>query len=54
MRGDGKDSKPSLAIEVLFKRFDGMLNERRFIAIGRQIIDTTTVAAPKQRNTEAE
>jgi IS5 family transposase len=46
------DGKP--AIEVLFKRFDGMLNQSGFIAMGGQIIDATIVAAPKQRNTEAE
>lgn len=46
------DGKP--AIEVLFKRFDGMLNQSGFIAMGGQIIDATIVAAPRQRNTEAE
>jgi hypothetical protein len=46
------DGKP--AIEVLFKRFDAMLNRSGFIAMGGQIIDATIVAAPKQRNTEAE
>jgi hypothetical protein len=46
------DGKP--AIEVLFKRFDGMLNQSGFIAMGGQIIDATIVAAPRQRNTEAQ
>jgi IS5 family transposase len=46
---DGK-----LAIEVLFKRFDAALAQAGFLAMGGQIIDATIVAAPKQRNTEAE
>ena len=46
------DGKP--AIEVLFRRFDTALNEAGFIAMGGQIIDATIVAAPRQRNTEAE
>jgi transposase, IS5 family len=46
------DGKP--AIEVLFKRFDAALNQAGFIAMGGQIIDATIVAAPKQRNTQAE
>jgi transposase, IS5 family len=46
------DGKP--AIEVLFKRFDAALAKAGFLAMGGQIIDATIVAAPKQRNTEAE
>ena len=42
------------AIEVLFKRFDATLTKAGFLAMGGQIIDATIVAAPKQRNTEAE
>jgi transposase, IS5 family len=42
------------AIEVLFKRFDAALSQAGFLAMGGQIIDATIVAAPKQRNTEAE
>jgi IS5 family transposase len=46
------EGKP--AIEVLFKRFDAALSQAGFLAMGGQIIDATIVAAPKQRNTEAE
>lgn len=46
------DGKP--AIEVAFKRFDAALTKAGFLAMGGQIIDATIVAAPKQRNTEAE
>jgi len=46
------DGKP--AIEVMFKRFDAALTKAGFLAMGGQIIDATVVAAPKQRNTEAE
>ena len=46
------DGKP--AIEVLFKRFDAALTKAGFLAMGGQIIDATIIAAPKQRNTEAE
>ena len=42
------------AIEVLFKRFDVVLTATGFLAMRGQIIDATIVAAPKQRNTEAE
>lgn len=42
------------AIEVVFRRFDAMLNAAGYIAMGGQIIDATVVAAPKQRNTEDE
>jgi IS5 family transposase len=46
------DGKP--AIEALFERFDAALRAAGFLAMGGQIIDATIVAAPKQRNTEAE
>jgi transposase, IS5 family len=46
------EGKP--AIEVLFTRFDAALTKAGFLAMGGQIIDATIVAAPKQRNTEAE
>lgn len=42
------------AIEVLFRRFDAMLQASGHIAMGGQIIDATVVSAPKQRNTEDE
>ena len=46
------EGKP--AIEVLFKRFEAALTKAGFLAMGGQIIDATIVAAPKQRNAEAE
>jgi IS5 family transposase len=46
------DGKP--AIGALFKRFDATLTKAGFLAMGGQIIDATIIAAPKQRNTEAE
>jgi IS5 family transposase len=46
------DAKP--AVEVLFTRFDAALTQAGFLAMVGQIIDATIVAAPKQRNTEAE
>lgn len=46
------EGKP--AIEVLFQRFDTILREEGFLAMGGQIIDATIIAAPKQRNTEME
>jgi IS5 family transposase len=42
------------AVEALFTRFDAMLKEAGYLAMGGQIIDASIVAAPKQRNTEAE
>ena len=46
------DDKP--AIEVLFARFETALSAAGFLAKGGQIIDATSVAAPKQRNTDDE
>jgi hypothetical protein len=41
-------------IEVLFQRVDVALREVGFLAMGGQVVDATIVAAPKQRNTDAE
>lgn len=46
--------KRSGAIDRLFTRFDGRLKEAGYLAMGGQIVDASIVAAPKQRNTEAE
>jgi transposase, IS5 family len=42
------------AVEALFARFDATLREAGWLAMGGQIVDASIVAAPKQRNTEAE
>ena len=42
------------AAEALFARFDAALREAGYLAMGGQIVDASIVAAPKQRNTEAE
>lgn len=42
------------AIDALFAGFDTHLKERGYLAMGGQIVDATLVAAPKQRNTQAE
>ena len=42
------------AIEILFQRFDTALAAAGFLAMGGQIIDASIIAAPKQRNSEAE
>lgn len=42
------------AVEALFQRFDAALKAAGFLAMGGQIVDATIIAAPKQRNTEAE
>ncbi len=42
------------AIKPLFDRFDAALREAGYIAMGGPIIDASLIAAPKQRNTEAE
>lgn len=41
-------------LDTLFADFDRQLKERGYLAIGGQIVDATLVAAPKQRNTQAE
>ena len=42
------------AIEALFTRFDAQLKTAGYLAMSGQIVDACIVAAPKQRNTEAE
>ena len=42
------------AVGVLFKRFDAAVKASGYLAMGGQIVDATIVAAPKQRNTQAE
>src|ERR1700753_1738987 len=42
------------AIEVLFERFDAALSAAGFLAMSGQIIDASSIAAPKQRNTDGE
>jgi transposase len=42
------------AVEKLFARFDKHLAKAGYLAMGGQIVDATVVAAPKQRNTDAE
>jgi IS5 family transposase len=42
------------AVETLFARFDAMLRERGYIPMSGQIVDASLVAAPRQRNTNAE
>jgi len=46
--------KTAGAIEVLFARFDAQLKGAGYLAMSGQIVDASIVAAPKQRNTEAE
>ena len=42
------------AIDNLFARFDRHLSKNGYLAKGGQVVDATVVAAPKQRNTDAE
>jgi IS5 family transposase len=42
------------AVENLFARFDKHLAKAGYLAMGGQIVDATIVAAPKQRNSDAE
>lgn len=42
------------AVENLFTSFDKHLTKAGYLAMGGQIVDATIVAAPKQRNTDAE
>jgi len=42
------------AIKALFESFDTMLRDAGYIAMSGQIVDSTLVAAPKQRNTKEE
>lgn len=42
------------AIQALFERFDAMLREADYIAMSAQIVDSSLIAAPKQRHTKEE
>ncbi len=42
------------AVEALFARLDATLRQAGYLAMGGQIVDASIVAAPKERNTEAE
>jgi hypothetical protein len=42
------------AVDRLCVQFDATLRAAGYLAMGGQIVDSTIVAAPKQRNTEAE
>lgn len=42
------------AIARLFERFDGALRDAGYIAMSGQIVDSSLVAAPRQRNTKEE
>lgn len=42
------------ALETIFADFDRQLKAQGYLPMGGQIVDATLVAAPKQRNTEAE
>lgn len=42
------------ALEALFSLYEATLREAGFLAMSGQIIDATVVAAPRQRNTDAE
>jgi IS5 family transposase len=46
------DDEPTTS--VLFRRFDAAVKASGYLAMGGQIVDATIVAAPKQRNTNAE
>ena len=42
------------AIEVLFAAFDTWLKGKNYLAMSGQIVDASIIAAPRQRNTDAE
>lgn len=42
------------AIDALFARFEAHLREQGYLAMGGQMIDASIIAAPRQRNTDAE
>ena len=42
------------ALDALFARLDGAIRAAGYLAMGGQILDATLVAAPRQRNTDAE
>lgn len=46
--------KQAGAIEELFRRFDAVLAEQGYLAMGGQIIDATIIAAPRQKLTNEE
>jgi IS5 family transposase len=46
------DGRPAVA--VLFGGYEAALTKAGFLAMGGQIVDASIVAAPKQRNTDAE
>jgi len=46
--------KQAGAIERLFRRFEAVLAAKGFLAMGRQIIDATIIAAPRQKLTTEE
>lgn len=41
-------------MDSLFARFDKHLKRAGYLAMGGQIVDATVIAAPRQRNTDAE
>jgi hypothetical protein len=43
--------KQAGAIEGLFRRFDEVLDSKGYVAVGRQIIDASLIAAPRQKFT---
>lgn len=42
------------AIDKLFTRFDKVLTEKGYLAMGGQILDASLVPAPRQRNSDGE
>lgn len=42
------------AIDGLFKRFDAVIRDAGYIAMSGQLVDSSLIAAPKQRNTKEE
>ena len=46
------DGKP--AVQVLFAAYEAALRQAGYLAMGGQIIDAADIAAPTQRDTEAE
>jgi hypothetical protein len=50
----GSRTRKAGAITALFERFDAMLRDAGYIAMSGQIVDSSLIAAPKQRNTKEE
>jgi hypothetical protein len=46
--------KQAGAIEGLFRRFDEVLDSKGYVAMGRQIIDASLIAAPRQKFSQEE